>query len=51
MDNNTAKSIGFAVASIAAIYLFMQLLPYLVMFLALCGAWHLLQEHNKRGRF
>ncbi len=45
-----AKAICFAVGAIIAIYVFMTLLPYLVMFLALCGAWYLWQEHERGKR-
>jgi len=48
--DQTAKNICFAVAALVAIYVFFALLPYLVIFLALCGAWHLYQEHEKSKR-
>lgn len=48
--DQTAKMICFAVGAIIAIYILLSLLPYLVMFLALCGAWHLYQEYERNRR-
>ena len=58
MDRETkdqaAKIICFVVGAVVAIYIFLTLLPYLVIFLALCGAWYLFQEYegknNRRNR-
>ena len=57
MDRETqdqiAKIVCFTVGAIIAIYVFLALLPYLVIFLAICGAWYLFQEyerHNRRNR-
>jgi hypothetical protein len=54
MDRETkdqiAKALAFAVGAIIAIYVFLNLLPYLVMFLALCGAWYLWQEYERSKR-
>ena len=52
--DQTAKIICFVVGAVIAIYIFLTLLPYLVIFLALCGAWYLFQEYegknNRRNR-
>ena len=54
MDRNTqdqtAKLICFAVGALFAIYVFLRLLPYLVLFLALCGVWYLFQEYERNNR-
>jgi hypothetical protein len=51
MDNDsTAKLIGYAIGGIVALYVFMAILPYLVMFLALVGAYYLWQEYNRNNR-
>ena len=54
MDRNSkdqiAKHICFAAGTLFSIYILIRLLPYLVMFLALCGAWHLLQEYERKNR-
>ena len=44
---DTGKLIGYAVGILIALLILQALLPYLVVFLALCGAWHLFQEHSK----
>ncbi len=54
MDRNqTARLICFAIAAIIGVHIFMALLPYLVKFLAFCGAYYLWQEYekNKKGRY
>jgi len=48
--DQTAKIICYLVGFLVAIYVFMLVLPYLVMFLALCGAWYLFQEYEKNNR-
>jgi len=48
--DQTVKNICFGVAALVAIYVFFELLPYLVIFLALCGAWHLYQENERSNR-
>ena len=44
--NKSPKSSAIAVGCVIAYYVLMWLLPYIVMFLALCGAWYLLQEYQ-----
>jgi hypothetical protein len=48
--DQTVKIICYLVGFLVAIYVFMLVLPYLVMFLALCGAWYLFQEYEKNNR-
>jgi len=48
--NQTIKLICSAAGTLIAIYLFMTILPYLVMFLALCGAWSLYQQYQGSNR-
>jgi uncharacterized protein involved in cysteine biosynthesis len=48
--DQTAKIICFGVGCVIAIWVFLQLLPYLVVFLAICGAWYLFQEHERSKR-
>ncbi len=54
MDRNTnqeiAKIIGIGVGCVVAYYVLMWVLPYLVIFLALCGAWYLWQEYERNNR-
>ena len=54
MDRNqqdqVAKLICIAVGCIIAFYVFMWLLPYIEMFLAICGACYLWQEYQKNNR-
>jgi hypothetical protein len=45
---DTVKIICYGLVVIAALYVIMAILPYLVVFLALCGAWYLFQEYNKQ---
>jgi hypothetical protein len=44
------KIMSFAIGAIVAIYVVLKVLPYLVMFLALCGAWYLYQEYERNNR-
>jgi hypothetical protein len=39
--------ICYGLVIIAVLYVIMAVLPYLLVFLALCGAWYLFQEYNK----
>ena len=48
--DQTAKIICFGVGTVIGIWVFLQLLPYLVIFLAMCGAWYLFQEHERSKR-
>jgi hypothetical protein len=54
MDRNTeqqiAKIIGIGVGCVIAYYVLMWVLPYIVTFLALCGAWYLWQEYERNNR-
>ena len=42
------KLIGYGLGIVLALYVIMAVIPYLVAFLALCGAWYLWQEYNKK---
>ena len=44
------KSSATAVGCVIAYYILMWLLPYIVLFLALCGAWYLFQEYERNNR-
>jgi uncharacterized membrane protein YccC len=44
------KFIGYALGIIIAVYLIYLLLPYIVIFLAACGAWHLFEEYQKNNK-
>lgn len=48
--DNTIKLIAYALAALIAMYVLTTILPYIVMFLALCGAYHLWQEYHKPKR-
>ena len=54
MDRNTeqqiAKIISIGVGCVIAYYVLLWVLPYLVVFLALCGAWYLWQEYERNNR-
>ena len=54
MDRQTqaqiAKFISIAVGGVIALYVLMWLLPYVELFLALCGAWYLYQEYERNNR-
>ena len=54
MDRNTEqqiiKIICFCVGCVIAFYVLMWVVPYLVIFLALCGAWYLWQEYQRDKR-
>ena len=54
MDRNQkdqiAKLVCIAVGCVIAFYVFMWFLPYIEMFLAICGAWYLWQEYQKNNR-
>jgi hypothetical protein len=45
-----AKLICIAVGCVIAFYVLMWLLPYIELFLALCGAWYLFQEYERNNR-
>ena len=45
-----AKFIGIAVGCVMAFDVLMWFLPYIVLFLALCGAWYLYQEYERNNR-
>jgi len=45
-----AKIICFVVGCVIACYVILWLLPYIEMFLALCGAYYLLQEYTRNNR-
>ncbi len=47
---DTGKVIAYAIGAIFLIYIIMLIFPYLVAFLALCGAWYLYQEYEKSNR-
>ena len=46
----TGKIICYAIAAIFFLYAISILLPYLVVFLALCGTWYLYQEFQRNNR-
>jgi len=54
MDRNTqdpiAKFISIGIGCVIAYFVFMWLLPYITVFLALCGAWYLIQEYERNNR-
>jgi hypothetical protein len=51
MDKNyTAKAVCFVVGCLIAVYVLISLLPYLIMFLAAVGAWHLFEEYQRNQR-
>jgi hypothetical protein len=54
MDRNQqdqiAKLVCIAIGCVIAFYVFMWLLPYIELFLALCGAWYLWQEYERNNR-
>jgi len=57
MDRNKndpiIKLISFALGCLMVFYIFMWMLPYIEIFLALCGGWFLWQEcerNNRRNR-
>ena len=52
-NDTTAKIICWTIHAIVAIYRFIPLLPFLLMFLALCGAWRLWQQYfnHKHRKF
>jgi hypothetical protein len=45
-----AKGFCYAVATLCCFYLFFQVLPYLIIFLVVYGAWHLFQDHEQSKR-
>ena len=54
MDRHTqdqiAKFICIAVGCVTSFYVLMWMLPYIELFLALCGAWYLWQEYERNNR-
>jgi hypothetical protein len=46
--DDTVKIICYGIGAIIALYIVLECLPYLLAFLALCGAWYLFQEYNKK---
>ena len=54
MDRNKhdpiIKLISFALGCVIVFYIFMWMLPYIELFLALCGAWYLWQEYERNNR-
>ena len=44
------KIVGIGIGCVAGYYVFMALLPYIEMFLAICGAWYLYQEYDSNNR-
>jgi hypothetical protein len=46
LNQDIARLVCYAVGFLIAIYVFMLIFPYLVMFLALCGAWYLWQGYG-----
>ena len=44
--DNTTKGIGYAVAGLFGLYLLYTMLPYLMVFLAMFGAYALWQQFN-----
>ena len=45
---DTVKIIGYSLGIVVAMHGIMAVLPYLLAFLALCGAWYLFQEYNNK---
>jgi len=50
MNDKTVEIICWACGGLIALWILMTVLPYLVLFLALCGAWHLYQEFQRDNR-
>jgi hypothetical protein len=44
------KFICIAVGCVIAWYVLMWMLPYIELFLALCGGWYLFSEYQKNNR-
>jgi hypothetical protein len=44
---DTIKTICCGLVVMAALYIILTVLPYVVVFLAVCGVWYLFQEYNK----
>ena len=44
------NSSAIAIGCVIAFYILMWLLPYIELFLALCGAWYLYQEYERNNR-
>jgi len=45
-----AKLVCIAIGCVAGFYIFMWMLPYIELFLALCGGWYLFEQHQKNNR-
>jgi uncharacterized membrane protein YccC len=45
-----AKFIGIAIGCVIAFYVLVWLLPYIELFLTLCGAWYWYQEYERNNR-
>ena len=44
------KILCYGIGCVVAVYIFMIILPYLVVGLALVGAWHLVEEYYKNNK-
>ena len=44
------KILCYGIGCVVAVYILMLLLPYIVVGLALVGAWHLVEEYNKNNK-
>jgi len=44
------KILYYGIGCVVAVYILMLLLPYIVVGLALVGAWHLVEEYNKNNK-
>jgi hypothetical protein len=47
---DSGKLICYALGGILAVYVLILLLPYIIIGLAVCGAWHLIVEYNKNKK-
>ena len=44
------KILCYGIGCVVAVYILVLILPYLVIGLALVGAWHLVEEYNKNKK-
>ncbi len=48
--NDTVEIICWAVGCLIGLLILMKLLPYIILFLALCGAYYLYEEYCRNNR-
>ena len=46
----TPEIICFAIGGIVVLYILMTALPYIIVFLAICGAWSLWEKYDGSGK-